>query len=54
METVLSRMDSLFKEIGPRVKEVGNLREEAALIYVELKRRGVVLEERPNVAAPPV
>lgn len=40
-ETVLNSLDSLFKKIGPDLKEIGNLRIEAKLIYSELVKRGV-------------
>ena len=39
IDSVLGRLDSLFKEIGPKIREVGNLREEAEMIYRELERR---------------
>lgn len=42
LESVLSSLDILFKDIGPKLQEIGSLREEAALIYEELKERGVI------------
>ncbi len=45
LEVVLNRLDSLFKEVGTRLVEVGNLRGEAGLVYRELVARGVLKEE---------
>lgn len=38
--TILTRLDGLFKEIGPKLTEIGQLREEFAMISDELERRG--------------
>lgn len=40
--TVLKRIDEIFREIGPKVKEIGLLRGEAGEIYDELACRGLV------------
>jgi hypothetical protein len=48
LEKVLTRVEFLFSEIGPRMKEIGHLREEASLIYTELERRGVVKKDAPE------
>lgn len=46
MESVLSRLDELFKTAGPLIKEIGNLRVEAGLIYKEFEKRGVLKPEK--------
>lgn len=46
MGVVLDRVDSLLREIGPLFREVGTLRAEAAMIYKELDRRGLLGPEK--------
>lgn len=47
---VLTNIDVLCKEIGPKVQEIGSLRLEADIIYNELVARGIITqEEKVNV-----
>lgn len=42
MGSIFEDLNSLFIKVGPLVKEIGILREEADIIYRELIRRGVL------------
>lgn len=53
LQTVLTRLDSLFKSIGPVLKELGDLRAEADVIYRELIRRGILKTELPESVSKP-
>ena len=39
LDVLLKRLDELVKEVGEKLVMVGNTREEAALIYIELGKR---------------
>lgn len=41
MQTVLSEIDSLIKDIGPKLQKIGQLRVESAVILKELEKRGL-------------
>ena len=50
LQTVLGNIDVLLKDIGPKVQKIAHLREEAALLYEELKKRGIIEDgERPTL-----
>jgi hypothetical protein len=40
LSTILFEIDSLLKDVGPKVQKIGNLRLECSILYEELKRRG--------------
>ena len=42
MSVLLSRLDHLLRETGPKLREIGLLRTEADIILTELRRRGIV------------
>lgn len=46
---VITELDSIFKELGPKIQKVGQLREEAGILYEELKRRGLVKDAEQSV-----
>lgn len=43
-KVILDRIDSLLREIGPKILEIGRLRAEIEMIVQELKTRGVLKE----------
>jgi hypothetical protein len=42
---ILIKLDDRLRAVGPIMKEIGHLRAEVGLIYVELERRGVDVKE---------
>ncbi len=42
LNVILERLDTLYRQIGPVLRDVGNLRLEADMIFKELKKRGVL------------
>jgi hypothetical protein len=46
--TVVDRLDAVLIEIGPKIREIGNLRAEAAMIFSELDKRGVSADPAPE------
>jgi regulator of replication initiation timing len=45
MIEVLTNLDNLCKEIGPKVEEIGRLRLESDTLYETLIERGVIVKE---------
>lgn len=47
LDLVLVRLHAKCQEIAPHMEQIGKYREEAAVIYAELHRRGLVPEYQP-------
>ena len=52
LEQIFLKLDILFKQVGPQIKEIGDLRAEAKLLYEELLKRGVIKTETFNKNVP--
>jgi hypothetical protein len=48
LEFVMNELDKILKEIGPKVKQVGHLREETSILVEELRKRGMPLDPAPG------
>ena len=48
MTVVLSRLDHLLRDTGPKLREIGLLRTEADIILTELRRRGLIPKDEPG------
>lgn len=54
MNVILSRLDHLLRDTGPKLREIGLLRGEADIILVELRRRGIIPKDDPRKDGKPV
>ncbi|MFA5750417.1 MAG: hypothetical protein WC895_04300 [Candidatus Shapirobacteria bacterium] len=41
LETLLKKLDSVVRDVAPKLTMIGNMREEISIIYSELKKRGL-------------
>lgn len=48
MNVILSRLDHLLRDTGPKLREIGLLRSEADIILIELRRRGIIPKDDPG------
>lgn len=48
MNIILSRLDHLLRDTGPKLREIGLLRGEADIILVELRKRGIIPKDDPG------
>lgn len=44
LETIMYDLDAILREIGPKIKKIGHLREESVVIIEELRKRGMPLD----------
>lgn len=48
LETIMRELDVILREIGPKIKRVGHLREESVVLVEELRKRGKPLDTVPG------
>ncbi len=49
LDMILVKIHSICQDLAPKVEQLGRHREEAAIIYDELFKRGVVPKYEPGV-----